>query len=209
MSSSTTYLGLDVHKGTITVAVLPIGAAAPTHVDRLSSDLVKLRRYCERLATHGEIRASYEASGAGYVVQRAMTSWGFACEVIAPSLIPTKPGVQRKNDKGDATQLARLYRAGELTVVRVPTEAEERVRDVVYVRPFPDAGSGRWQVSRNGWIRSRLGARRPRVALSRWERFDGLGGGAARRRLHTRRAADDLSGHRPHLKQHGALAACA
>jgi transposase len=134
MSSSTIYLGLDVHKDSITVAVLPAGAAAPTHVDRLSSDLAKLRRYCDRLATHGEIRACYEASGAGYVVQRAMTRWGFACEVIAPSLIPTKPGGQRKNDKRDATQLARLYRAGELTVVRVPTEAEERVRDVVRCR---------------------------------------------------------------------------
>jgi transposase len=54
--------------------------------------------------------------------------------VIAPSLIPTKPGVQRKHDTHDAVQLARLYRAGELTVVRIPTEAEERVRDVVRCR---------------------------------------------------------------------------
>lgn len=133
-SSSTIYLGLDVHKDSITVAVLPAGAPAPTQVDRLSSDLAKLRRYCERLSARGELRACYEASGAGYVVHRAMTSWGFACEVIAPSLIPTRPGVQRKNDMRDAVQLARLYRAGELTVVRVPTEAEERVRDVVRCR---------------------------------------------------------------------------
>jgi hypothetical protein len=63
-----------------------------------------------------------------------MASWGFAREVIAPSLIPTKRGVQRKNDTRDATQLARLYRSGELTVVRVPTEAEERVRDLVRCR---------------------------------------------------------------------------
>ena len=134
MSTSTIYLGLDVHKDSITVAVLPTGAAVPSRIDRLSSDLAKLRRYCERLSTEGELRACYEASGAGYVVQRAMVSWGFACEVIAPSLIPTKPGVQRKNDKRDAAQLARLYRAGELTIVRVPTEAEERVRDVVRCR---------------------------------------------------------------------------
>lgn len=134
MSTSTIYLGLDVHKDSITVAVLPAGAVAPSRIDRLSSDLAKLRRYCERLATQGELRACYEASGAGYVVQRAMASWGIACEVIAPSLIPTKPGVQRKNDKRDAAQLARLYRAGELTIVRIPTEAEERVRDVVRCR---------------------------------------------------------------------------
>ncbi|MBW7907292.1 MAG: IS110 family transposase [Phycisphaerae bacterium] len=133
-SASIIYLGLDVHKDSITVAVLPAGASAPTRVDRLSSDLAKLRRFCERLAAQGEVRACYEASGAGYVIQRAMTGWGMACEVIAPSLIPTKPGVQRKHDKHDAVQLARLYRAGELTVVRIPTEAEERVRDVVRCR---------------------------------------------------------------------------
>jgi transposase len=63
-----------------------------------------------------------------------MHAWGYACDVIAPSLIPTKPGVQRKYDKYDAAQLARLHRAGELTVVRVPSEAEERVRDVVRCR---------------------------------------------------------------------------
>lgn len=63
-----------------------------------------------------------------------MREWGYACAVIAPSLIPTKPGVQRKHDKHDAIQLARLHRAGELTAVRVPSEAEERVRDVVRCR---------------------------------------------------------------------------
>jgi hypothetical protein len=76
MSSSTIYLGLDVHKDSITVAVLPAGAAAPSRVDRLSSDLAKLRRYCERLSAQGEVRACYEASGAGYVVHRAMTRLG-------------------------------------------------------------------------------------------------------------------------------------
>ena len=86
------------------------------------------------MAKRGEIRACYEASGAGYVLHRAMREWGYACEVIAPSLIPTRPGVQRKHDKRDATDLARYYRAGELVVVRIPSEAEERVRDVVRCR---------------------------------------------------------------------------
>lgn len=63
-----------------------------------------------------------------------MRDWGYACDVIAPSLIPTKPGVQRKHDKHDAAQLARLHRAGELTAVRVPSDTEERVRDVVRCR---------------------------------------------------------------------------
>jgi transposase len=125
---------MDVHKESVTLAVLPADATAPTRVERLPHDLVKLRRFLGRLAETGEIRACYEASGAGYVLQRALQGWGYACEVIAPSLIPTKPGTQRKHDKHDAVQLARLYRAGELTPVRIPSEAEERVRDIVRCR---------------------------------------------------------------------------
>lgn len=128
------YLGLDVHKDSITIALLPGSAKAPTRVDRLPNDLPKLKRYLERLARDGELRACYEASGAGYVLQRAMREWGYACDVIAPSLIPHRAGVQRKHDKRDACELARLYRAGELTPVRIPSEAEERVRDVVRCR---------------------------------------------------------------------------
>jgi transposase len=63
-----------------------------------------------------------------------MQEWGYTCDVIAPSLIPKRPGVQRKHDKYDAAELAGLYRAGELTAVRIPSEAEERVRDVVRCR---------------------------------------------------------------------------
>jgi transposase len=131
---STIYLGMDVHKESITIAVLPADARVPTRLDRLPNDAVKLRRYLARLARSGELRACYEASGAGYVIHRAMREWGHACDVIAPSLIPKRPGVQRKHDKRDAAELARLYRAGELTAVRIPSEAEERVRDLVRCR---------------------------------------------------------------------------
>ena len=73
MSSTTRSIitiGMDVHKDSITLAVLPDGAPAPTRVDRLPNDLGKLRRYCDRLAEQGELRACYEASGAGYVLMR-------------------------------------------------------------------------------------------------------------------------------------------
>ena len=133
-ASTIVYLGLDVHKESVTVAVLPGGAAKPTRIDRYPNDFAKLRKVFARIAQDGEIRACYEASGAGYVLHRAMREWGYACDVIAPSLIPKRPGVQRKHDKYDAAELARLYRAGELTAVRIPTEAEERVRDVVRCR---------------------------------------------------------------------------
>jgi transposase len=125
---------MDVHKDSITIAVLPVGAKAPTRVDRLPNDVTKLKRYLERVVRDGEIRTCYEASGAGYVLHRARTEWGYPCDVIAPSLIPKRSGVQRKHDKYDASEWARLYRAGELVAVRIPTEAEERVRDVVRCR---------------------------------------------------------------------------
>jgi transposase len=128
------YLGMDVHKDSITIAVLPEGAKTPTRLERLPNDLPKLKRWLERAARDGTLRTCYEASGAGYVLHRTLRDWGYACEVIAPSLIPKRPGVQRKHDKRDAADLARLYRAGELTTVRIPTEAEERVRDVVRCR---------------------------------------------------------------------------
>ncbi len=128
------YLGMDVHKESITIAVLPEGAKSPTRLDRLPNDLPKLKKWLERAARDGEIRACYEASGAGYVLHRAMKEWGYECEVIAPSLIPKRPGVQRKHDKRDAADLARFYRAGELTAVRIPSESDERVRDVVRCR---------------------------------------------------------------------------
>jgi transposase len=128
------YLGLDVHKESITIAVLPADAKVPTRLDRLPNELPKLKKWLDRVARDGDLRACYEASGAGYVLHRALRAWGVRCDVIAPSLIPKRPGVQRKHDTRDAADLARLDRAGELTVVRIPSEAEERVRDVVRCR---------------------------------------------------------------------------
>ena len=133
-ASSTIYLGMDVHKDSITIAVLPSLATTPSRVERLPNDLAKLHRFIKQVARDGETRSCYEASSAGYVLHRALRDWGYICDVIAPSLIPKRPGVQRKHDKRDACELARLYRAGELTPVRIPTEAEERVRDVVRCR---------------------------------------------------------------------------
>jgi transposase len=135
MSPSILYLGLDVHKESVTIAVLPADAPAPTRVEQLPYDLKTLQRCFARLAQDGTtLRACYEASSAGYVLQRAMTSWGYACEIVASALIPQKPGDRRKFDKKDAANLARLYRAGELTPIRIPTAAEERVREIVRCR---------------------------------------------------------------------------
>ena len=134
-SASTVYVGMDVHKDSVMVAVLPERAPQPIAVDRLPNDLAVLRRFFARLVRDGAVvQACYEASGAGYVLQRALAEWGHACVVIAPSLTPQRPGHLRKHDKRDAIELARLFRAGELVPIRIPSSADERVRDLVRCR---------------------------------------------------------------------------
>lgn len=134
MSTSMIWIGMDVHKDTVMVAVYLNEAREPEIVQQLPNDSRKLKRFFERWSRHGEIRGCYEASGAGYVLQRDMADWGYGCEVVAPSLIPVRPGERRKHDRRDATQLARLYRAGELVAIRIPSAADERVRDLVRCR---------------------------------------------------------------------------
>lgn len=134
MSSLTLYVGLDLHKDSITAAVFEGMASEPRSLDRLPTDFRKLRRYFERLRSRVPVNACNEASGAGYVLHRMLTEWGVHCEVIAPSLTPVRPGQQRKHGRRDAISLARFYRAGELTPVRIPSESEERVRDLVRCR---------------------------------------------------------------------------
>jgi transposase len=103
-------------------------------VCRLPADLNAVRRYFRALSRQGVPRACYEASGAGYVLQRRLTEDGFACEVIAPSLIPCKPGERRKTDRLDAIALARLFRSGELTAVASPSQEQEAVRQLLRTR---------------------------------------------------------------------------
>lgn len=97
-------------------------------VINLSGDLMKVRELLRRLAQNALVRFCYEASGAGFVLQRVLTNDGFHCDVIAPSLIPRKPGDRRKTDLLDAVMLTRLYRSGHLTTVHVPDEDQEALR---------------------------------------------------------------------------------
>jgi transposase len=128
-----THLGLDVHKNTISVAVLGPDDESGT-VDKISSDFDAVRHLVGRFEDSSRLRACYEAGPTGYELQRELSRLGVACEVIAPSLIPTAPGDRVKTDKRDARRLARLLRAGELTAIRVPSVAEEAVRDLCRAR---------------------------------------------------------------------------
>ncbi|MDQ3973221.1 MAG: IS110 family transposase [Actinomycetota bacterium] len=122
-----------VHKDTISVAVLEPGADTPTG-DKIWHDEPSVRRLLEGLADRARLWVCYEAGPTGYELQRLAASMGVRCEVIAPSLIPTAPGDRVKTDKRDCRRLARLYRAGQLTAIRVPSPAEEAVRDLCRAR---------------------------------------------------------------------------
>lgn len=125
---------MDVHKDSVPIAVLPVGEREPTLVRRLSHDPRVLRRLLNRLAREYEVHACYEASGAGYVLERMIRSWGHSCEIVAPSLIPRRPGQRRKHDRRDAEELARLYRAEKLVTIWVPSKRREQMRDLVRCR---------------------------------------------------------------------------
>jgi transposase len=127
------WVGLDVHVESITAAILE-GESRDAEVVKLSGDLHKVRRLFRRLSKKGAVRSCYEASGAGFVLHRRLKQDGFHCEVIAPSLIPRKPGDRRKCDRLDAVMLAKLYRSGHLTPVHVPTEGQEAVRRLIRLR---------------------------------------------------------------------------
>jgi transposase len=82
----------------------------------------------------GEVRCCYEAGPCGYVLQRQLAAEGITCSVVAPSLIPVKPGCHIKTDRRDARKLAELHQAGLLTEVFAPTAEEESVRDLCRAR---------------------------------------------------------------------------
>jgi transposase len=128
------WVGLDVHKDSITAAVFRGRGPEPLRVDRIPNEPKRIRRYFERLQRDGEARVCYEASGAGYVLQRMLLEWGIPCELAAPSLIPRRPGEHRKTDRRDAIKIARDFRDDRLVLIHIPTEEEERVRDLVRCR---------------------------------------------------------------------------
>jgi transposase len=135
MEDVITYVGIDAHKRELHVAML-IGAAATPVTWKVENDpkaIDRLHRKLEREAP-GLVRVCYEAGPCGYALQRQLTKGRVSCDVIAPALMPRKPGDRVKTDTRDARKLAELFRAGLLTAVRPPTPAEEAVRDLARAR---------------------------------------------------------------------------
>jgi transposase len=133
MKKKVRFLGMDVHAETITIAI----AEAEGEVRRLGTIANReeaIRKLIKKVGRVEELRACYEAGPTGYVLYWQLSQLGVKCEVIAPTLVPVKAGDRVKTDRRDAEKLARSYRAGDLTAVRVPEEGTEALRDLVRAR---------------------------------------------------------------------------
>ena len=130
-----TFVGMDAHKKAISVAMLLPGQHQPVEW-QLANEPAAIRRLAKKLQREapGEVRCCYEAGPCGYVLQRQLETCGVICEVVAPSLIPVKPGDHIKTDRRDALKLARSLRSDDLTAVHPPTSADEAVRDLCRCR---------------------------------------------------------------------------
>ena len=130
--TTATHVGLDVSKASISVALLrPDGRLDE---ESIANTPEAVRRLVRRWPEPTRVRACYEAGPTGYDLYRQLTALGIETTVIAPSLTPRRPGDRIKTDRRDARKLAGLFRAGELTAVRVPTPEEEAVRDLLRAR---------------------------------------------------------------------------
>lgn len=173
------FVGLDVHKDTIAIAVALPGRDEPEYRSEIAHRPKVVSKWLERLSREFDgavLLFCYEAGPCGYGLYRQLMESGHACQVVAPSLIPKKPGERIKTDRRDALKLARLLRASELTAVWVPDTEQEAMRDLTRARddmksqerkarqqlnafllrqghPWP-SGKARWTQPHFNWLES-------------------------------------------------------
>jgi transposase len=125
---------MDVHKDTIAVHWFRGLEDREGEERQILNNEKAIRKLFKQLTKEGEVRACYEAGPCGYVVRRLLVGLGIHCDVIVPAKIPRMPGDRVKTDRRDARKLARYYRTGDLTVIRVPSEEQEAVRALLRCR---------------------------------------------------------------------------
>lgn len=135
MYQGITCIGLDVHKRSIHVAVRQPGAASE-HEERLPHEGPAVARWARgwKRRCGEQLICAYEAGACGYALQRQLEGLGIRCLVVAPSLVPRKPGERIKTDRRDARKLAEYLQGGHLTEVHAPTPAQEAARDLCRAR---------------------------------------------------------------------------
>jgi len=133
MQNTTKYVGLDVSKELIAVAVADEGGD-PRFLGNIRNTPEAVRKTLTKIGESACLEVCYEAGPTGYGLYRQLKQLGISCLVAAPSLIPRRPGDRVKTDRRDALRLAQLLRAKELTAVWVPTEDDEALRDLVRAR---------------------------------------------------------------------------
>ncbi|MCP8688707.1 IS110 family transposase [Marinobacterium sedimentorum] len=168
------YVGLDVHKETIAVAVARPGRGEPDYrgeIPNRPKTVEKLIRQLSEQADGGVVLFCYESGPCGYGLYRQIIASGHDCQVVAPSLIPRKPGERIKTDRRDALKLARLLRSGDLTAIWVPDQEQEAMRDLTRARDDMKArqqlsafvlrhchswpkGKTRWTQTHYNWLES-------------------------------------------------------
>lgn len=136
MKTHDRFIGLDVHKDTIQIAVAEDGRAGEVRqFGEISSDLHAVERALTKLrADAATLHVAYEAGPTGFVIERHLRAMGIDCIVVAPSKMPVPGGRRQKNDPRDAELLARLLRAGDLTAINIPDEVDESIRDLARAR---------------------------------------------------------------------------
>jgi transposase len=206
---------MDVHKETIAIAVAAMDGSEPRFVGTIPNTPMALRKCLQKLGPAEHLRCCYEAGPTGYSTWRLLAEWDIDGTVVAPSLIPTKPGDRVKTDRRDALKLARFHRLGDLTAVWVPTPEHEALRDLCRAREAakrdqerarhrllkflarhdirpPDAGVKRWSRAYRAWLAElRLEAGRETVLEEYRGQFAEAEARVARLTLRVKQAAAD------------------
>ena len=135
MQTTRSFIGMDVHKATISISIAEDSRNGPVRfLGVIPNTPEEIAKMAKRLSRHGELDFCYEAGGCGYGIYRQLTTLGHRCMVVATSMIPRKPGERIKTDRRDSQKLAILHRSGDLTPVWVPDATHEALRDLVRAR---------------------------------------------------------------------------
>ena len=134
MKKNLRFVGLDVHKDSIAVAVADSGREPARLLETIAADEVVLLKVLDRLGPKARLRVCYEAGPTGYRLARQLNEQGICCVVVAPSLVPTQRNRRIKTDRRDAVKLAHFLRSGDLVEVTVPEAQTEAMRNLERAR---------------------------------------------------------------------------